>query len=58
MMSLDKVVEIDKKFLAAKFFFDKIGWELVGTKDISNEEIYLVKKKKKQKILDFTSYNS
>ena len=53
MMSLDKVVEIDKKFLAAKNFFDKIGWELVGTKDISNEEIYLVKKKKKQKIIRY-----
>lgn len=35
-----------KEFLAIKDKFDKIGFEIIGTKDINNEEIYLVKKKK------------
>jgi len=45
MMSLD-INEIAKKFLVIKDFFDKIGYELVGTKDINNEKIYLVREKK------------
>jgi len=35
-----------KEFLAIKDKFDKIGFEIIGNKDINNEEIYLVKKKK------------
>jgi len=44
-MSLEKpvIVEIAKDFLAAKDFYDKIGYELIGTKDINNETIFLVK---------------
>lgn len=48
MMSLD-MNEIAKEFLVIKDFFDKIGYELVGTKDINNEKIYLVKEKKYSK---------
>ena len=46
MMSFD-MNEIAEEFLVIKDFFDKIGYELVGTKDINNEKIYLIKKKKK-----------
>ena len=42
MMSLD-MNEIAEEFLVIKDFFDKIGYELVDTKDINNEKIYLVK---------------
>jgi len=43
-------VEIDKEFLATRDFFYKIGFEVVGTKDINNEILYVVKKKKKNSI--------
>ena len=48
MMSLEMNLErkFAKEFLAAQDFFNKIGFEIIGTKDINNEEIYLVKKKK------------
>jgi len=48
MMSLEmnKERKFAEEFLAAQDFFNKIGFELIGTKDINNEEIYLVKKKK------------
>ena len=46
MMSLD-MNEMAEGFLVIKDFFDKIGYELVGNKDINNEKIYLVKEKKK-----------
>jgi len=51
MMSLemDSERKFAKEFLAAKGFFDKIGFKLVGTKDINDEEIYLVKKKNQRK---------
>jgi len=47
MMSLEMDLErkFAEDFLAAKEFFDKIGYELIGTKDINNEVIYLVKEK-------------
>ena len=41
--------EIAEEFLVIKDFFDKIGYELVGTKDINNERFYLVKEKKHSK---------
>jgi len=43
MMSLENIAT---EFLVAKDEFDSLGYELIGTKDINNEEIYLVKKKK------------
>ena len=48
MMSLemDSERKFAKEFLAAKDKFDKIGFEVVGTKDIHNNPIYFVKKKK------------
>ena len=48
MMSLETPVkvEIAKEFLAAQDFFENLGFELIGTKDINNEDIYLVRKKK------------
>ena len=45
MMSLD-IEEIAKEFLAAQDLFDKIGFEIIGTKDINNKFHYVVKKKK------------
>ncbi len=49
MMSLemDSESRLAEEFLAAQDFFNKIGFELIGTKEINKEEIYLVKKKKK-----------
>ncbi|MFW9972275.1 MAG: hypothetical protein ACFFDF_18970 [Candidatus Odinarchaeota archaeon] len=53
MMSLEIPVEVKiaKEFLAAQVFFNKIGFEIVGTKDINEETIYLVRKKKSYSIL-------
>jgi len=45
MMSFD-MNEIAEEFLVIKDFFDKIGFEVVGTKDINNEILYVVRKKK------------
>lgn len=47
-MSLD-MNEIAEEFLVIKDFFDKIGYELVGTKDINNEILYVVRKKNHSK---------
>ena len=41
MMSL----EIAKSFLEDKEKFAQLGYELVGTKDINNEKLFLVKEK-------------
>ena len=35
-----------KEFLAVKDKLDKIGFEVIGTKDINTEPIYCVRKKK------------
>jgi len=35
-----------KEFLAIKDKFDKIGFEIIGTKDINTVPIYCVKEKK------------
>ena len=48
MMSLD-MNEIAEEFLVIKDFFDKLGYELVDTKDINNEILYLVKEKNHSK---------
>ena len=47
MMSLEIPIEVKiaKEFLAAQDFFNKIGYELIGTKDINEETIFLVKEK-------------
>ena len=53
-------IVIAEEFLTAKEFFDKIGFELIGTKDGNSEnpnEIYCIrrkinKKRKNNKILD------
>lgn len=41
-----KEKELAQEFLDIKGFFEKIGFELVGTKDIYDEKIYFIKKKK------------
>ena len=46
MISLVKEEELAQEFLDIKGFFEKIGFELVVTKDIYDEKIYFVKKKK------------
>ena len=46
MMSLERIERITKEFIAIQNLFDKIGFKVIGTKDINNEDIYLVKKKK------------
>lgn len=46
MISLVKEKELAQEFLDIKGFFEKIGFELVGTKDIYEEKTYFVKKKK------------
>lgn len=46
MLSLVKEKELGQEFLDIKGFFEKIGFELVGTKDIYDEKIYFVKEKK------------
>lgn len=35
------------EFIEAKENFKKLGFELIGTKDINNETIFLVKEKKR-----------
>jgi hypothetical protein len=49
-MSLEPDIEVKvaKEFLAAKDKLEKIGFEIVGTKDIKEEPIYFVKKKSDQ----------
>ena len=54
MMSMETKVAIviAEEFLTAKEFFDKIGFELIGTKDGNSENpnnIYCVRKKIKLK---------
>ncbi len=45
MMSLNAIEEFAEKYLAAKKIFEKIGYDIVGTKDIKNYTYYTVKKK-------------
>jgi len=33
------------EFVELKRFLDKVGLELIGSKDIANERVYLIKKK-------------
>ena len=47
MMSLGFGEKIAIEFVKTRKFFEKIGFELIGTKDINGERIFLVKKKKK-----------
>lgn len=43
-----KAEEIAEKFVMMRNLFEKLGLELIGTKDHNNEKIYLVKEKKSQ----------
>jgi len=47
-MSLETPIEVKsaKEFLTAQDLFVKIGFEIVGTKDINNKILYVVKEKK------------
>jgi len=46
-MSLELIpMEIAVDFMTVKKLFEKIGFELIGTKDNSPEPLYVVKKKK------------
>lgn len=47
MMSLNAIEEFAEEFLAAKKIFDEIGFEIVGTQDINEDQIFFIKKKKK-----------
>jgi len=48
IMSLEpNPVEFAVEFMTAKKLFEKIGFELIGTKDNSPEPLYLVKKRPK-----------
>lgn len=47
MMSLEFGKKIAIEFVKTRKFFEKVGFELIGTKDINGERIFLVKKKKK-----------
>lgn len=44
MMSLD-IEKLIKKDLEIEKILRKIGFEIVGTKDINNEKLFLVRKK-------------
>jgi hypothetical protein len=44
-MSL-KPMEIAKEFMEIKEFFERVGFEVIGTKTDSSEVIYFIKKKK------------
>ena len=47
-MSLEETsMEIAVEFMTAKKLFEKIGFELIGTKDNSPGPLYVVKKKPK-----------
>lgn len=47
IMSLEtNTIEFAEKFLAAQDLINKIGYEIIGTKDINDEIHYIVKKKK------------
>ncbi len=46
MMSLNAIEEFAEEFLAAKKIFDEIGFEIVGTQDINEDQIFFVKKRK------------
>jgi deoxyxylulose-5-phosphate synthase len=43
-----KVEEFAEDFVMMKKLFEKLGLELIGTKDHNNEKVYLVKKDKSQ----------
>jgi hypothetical protein len=46
-MSLElKPVESAVEFMAARKLFEKIGFELIGTKDNSPEPLYVARKKR------------
>lgn len=49
-MSLEMDLErkIAEEFLAAQDIFDTIGFEIIGTKDINENQIFCVRKKKKK----------
>ncbi|MFW9970994.1 MAG: hypothetical protein ACFFDF_12440 [Candidatus Odinarchaeota archaeon] len=53
MISLEIPVEVKiaKEFLTVHEFFNSIGFEIIGTKNIDNETIYLVWKKRSYGIL-------
>ena len=45
-LEMDSERKFAKEFLAAKEKFDKIGFEVIGTKDVHKKPIYFVKEKK------------
>lgn len=47
MMSLELPIDVKiaKEFLAAQTTFEKIGFEVIGTKVINGETIFLVREK-------------
>lgn len=47
MMSLNAIKEFAEEYLAAKKIFEKIGFDVIGTKDINKDLIFSVRKKKK-----------
>ncbi|MFW9875045.1 MAG: hypothetical protein ACFFG0_18220 [Candidatus Thorarchaeota archaeon] len=47
-LELDSERKFAKEFIVAREFFNKIGFEVIGTKDINHETIYLVRRKKVQ----------
>ena len=47
-MSLESP-EIAIDFLKKKEFFEKLGYEIVGKREINNEDIYFVRERKNKK---------
>ena len=46
MITTDFAKGIALEFLEIKDFFQKVGFEIIGSRDINDEKIYLIKKKK------------
>ncbi|NVM19590.1 MAG: hypothetical protein HWN80_17945 [Candidatus Lokiarchaeota archaeon] len=47
-MEINTQMKIAEEFLAIKNIFEKIGFEIVGTKTVNEDRIFAVKKKKKK----------
>jgi hypothetical protein len=38
---------IDMEFVTLREYFDSLGYEVIGTKEVNNEDIIFIKEKKK-----------
>jgi len=46
IQSIQSIQNIEEEFVKIRDFFDKIGFELIGTNKVNDEKIFFVRRKK------------